>query len=243
MNNLPLRYLSKMNTYNNISINGVDVKATVLDGGSDELINSCITKIRRSLERDVPVVGIEIIKNRLGLVKSLLIFAENRCLIILLERMPSLPSAVSSFLTDDSICFVGFQIGKLLYRLVDKTSKSNSDGYPWLMSNTSETDWSAGRLIGKKCRDIISPTENEKVCLRTVPIGEFAARVVKDSTLQNCSSLVELAGKPEIDVKHVPCQNKEVDWEAVCFSQEEIKSVMQDVYLCYKIAMRALSTL
>ncbi|KAK3199453.1 hypothetical protein Dsin_022868 [Dipteronia sinensis] len=109
---IPINILSKMDIYElEIGIEAAKVKVTVID--IDALIDSNIAELRSLLPR--PVVGFDVKfgidhDNNTKIAKLLILCVGNRCLIIQLDRLSSVPDCLTDFLGDETICFVGQEI-------------------------------------------------------------------------------------------------------------------------------------
>ncbi|KAK2640351.1 hypothetical protein Ddye_028146 [Dipteronia dyeriana] len=116
---IPINILSKMGIYElkipqpakaKFKVN-VKVEVTVIVIDSVALINRNIADLRSLLQR--PVVGFDVKfgidghKTDTKIAKLLILYVEDRCLIIQLDRLASVPDCLKDFLGDETICFVG----------------------------------------------------------------------------------------------------------------------------------------
>lgn len=105
---IPLQFRSNMGVYD-IKIHGGEVKATIVYG--DDQLEKGISELR-SLMGDFPLVGIDLKKseNSWRPLDLILMYVKDRCLIIQLNFFTPSPEILGNFLSDKSICFVGFEV-------------------------------------------------------------------------------------------------------------------------------------
>ncbi|XP_042987410.1 uncharacterized protein LOC122315527 [Carya illinoinensis] len=108
---IPVSVLSKMCMYE-IEIQGVDVKASVVDRGV--LVDAHIAELRSALEKPFvnPLVTFDIkcIPNYINGAALLILCVGTRCLIVQLHCIDSFPESIKKFLSDENVCFVGMGV-------------------------------------------------------------------------------------------------------------------------------------
>lgn len=83
----------------------------------------------------------------------------------------------------------------------------------------------------------------EKILTTGVDIRQFAARVMKNSSLAQCESLLSLARSLGFsDLKELRLQQEQVFLD-FCFSDQEMKIVINQAYICFKLGANLRSKL
>ncbi|KAL0006259.1 hypothetical protein SO802_013820 [Lithocarpus litseifolius] len=196
MNLIPLSFLSKMGMYD-IEMHGANVKVNVVDNPA--LIGVKMDELRSSLQtsgRQVVGLDIKFIETDGFLIKSkfLLLCVGSYCLMIQLPDSLQVSDTIGQFLSDDTICFLGTGMSKIVSEL---------DSFHFCAQDD--------RLIS-----IMEP-----VNFKTgVEVGLLAAKILKKPNVENYG-LAPLAGEVGMDIKEPisECPN----WNAKVFSHEEVK--------------------
>lgn len=212
---IPSQFLSKIGVYD-IQINGVEIKATIVD--RNDQLEKGICELR-SLMGDLPLVGVDLKKTSLsglGLTVPhlLLLYVKNRCLIIQMKYVMPLQESVGHFLSDKSICFVGFKIDSHFNVLRDYEA-FKYDSKSCLTGNGAEI-----------CLLAASVLKNPSL-LCCFGVDELASKIGFDMRL-------------EADKK---MEEKAFNWTAFVFTEEEVKYAIHDVQQCYRIGERLLRML
>uniref|UniRef100_A0A2N9H610 Uncharacterized protein n=1 Tax=Fagus sylvatica TaxID=28930 RepID=A0A2N9H610_FAGSY len=77
-------------------------------------------------------------------------------------------------------------------------------------------------------------------CKTGIEVGYLAAKILKKANIEK-KGLAELAGEVEMDIKEPT--DKCPDWNAIVFSNEEIKYAMHNAYTSYVIGNKLLGML
>ncbi|KAL3515930.1 hypothetical protein ACH5RR_022832 [Cinchona calisaya] len=213
--NIPWKYLSKMAGYN-IKLNGVDIKATVVD--QPTLVETGIAELKSRLVGDLKLAVIDLKKSSINPWHPhlMLIYVKDRCMIIDLGSI-SITKSLADFLIDRSIIFIGFKIDSKLHGLRSSLTVSS--------------------FINTAIKDSLMSAKGVEIC-------DLAARVLKNPGLLTCGSIAEFVTKGGFDFKVEDDRNKHLpDCAATCFSAEEVKQAMHEAYICYSVANKLLSML
>ncbi|KAL5783745.1 hypothetical protein ACOSP7_008774 [Xanthoceras sorbifolium] len=231
---IPSKFLSKVGIHE-VEIEGVKVKASHVTDNSLVLAQK-INQLRASLDKSRPVVGVDVKvtmmddheKQHNKTTDLLILFAGNCCLVINLAHLSIFPDCLVSFLANKNTCFVGIGLN-------DKV------GCSYL----------------KSCGINVT---NQLSLSNVVEIRDLAARVLKKPNLSKCglqeldndvrntaSAAASSDSCPPPDSKTsvlatgtgTPCLN----WNAMVFSDEEMKYAIHDAYTCYVIGDKLLGIL
>ncbi|KAL5853828.1 hypothetical protein ACOSQ3_008946 [Xanthoceras sorbifolium] len=224
---IPSKFLSKIGMHE-VEIEGVKVKACHVTDNSSLVLDKKIYQLRASLDKLRPVVGVDVkvtmVDNHENKTTDLLIlFAGNCCLVINLAQL-NFPDCLRSFLVDSNTCFVGTGLN-------DKVGRSSlkSRVYPYnelSMSNVVEVRDLAARVLKKPNLSKCGLQELDNEVRNTV-----SAAASSDSCPQQDSKASVLATGIGSS-----CPN----WNAMVFSDEEMKYAIHDAYTCYGIGDKVL---
>ncbi|OMP09369.1 hypothetical protein COLO4_05539 [Corchorus olitorius] len=101
-------WVSKLDTYE-VEIQGLKVKATVVDLRHPTLVTSYIKELKSSISKRC-IVGLDIQTATKDLPFRLILCAGARFIIIQWNGFKELPSSLIEFLKDETVCFVGSNI-------------------------------------------------------------------------------------------------------------------------------------
>jgi len=216
MMNIPQQFRSKIGVYH-IQLDGVRIKANVVDPNFS--LETAISEFKSHIETDLPVVGVDFKASLFSPShdshpKLLLLFAKDRCLIIQLSLIRRFPKCLGLFLSDNSICFVGYKIDDYFSRVRDLASDYHGDDHDTgLTGNGAEI-----RLL--------------------------AATVLKKPSLTECDDLFQLASETGlIEMKNPENTSVLFDSSARVFSEEEIEYAVHKAYYCHKLGKKLLGML
>nr|XP_023898604.1 uncharacterized protein LOC112010495 [Quercus suber]XP_023898605.1 uncharacterized protein LOC112010495 [Quercus suber]XP_023898606.1 uncharacterized protein LOC112010495 [Quercus suber]XP_023898607.1 uncharacterized protein LOC112010495 [Quercus suber]XP_023898608.1 uncharacterized protein LOC112010495 [Quercus suber] len=210
MNLIPLSFLSKMGNYD-IEIEGANVKVSIVDNPA--LIGAKMDELRSSLqtsERQVVGLDIKFVKtdgNLKNKGKFLLLCVGSHCLMIQLPDSETISDTLGKFLSDETICFLGTGMSKIVSELGSLTYGRHVTG----------SKVAFGQSVNFKTG---------------VEVGFLAAKILKKPNVEN-HGLVELAGEVGMDIKEPIGECP--DWNAKVFSNEEVKYAVHNAYTSYVI--------
>ncbi|KAL6549306.1 hypothetical protein OROHE_008423 [Orobanche hederae] len=245
---IPAKFRSKMGVYD-IQINGDKIKATrggaslepgvtpkkILDSplkatlvNQEHMIENVISELKSLVDSNSPIVGVDFKRSELSKKRMhmhlLLLYVKDHCFVIQLDQINHFPKNLGNFLGDKSICFVGFKIDdnfdQLRHSLEQKSSSS---------SFVSADD-----------------DESSTTCLTGdgAEIRMLAASVLKKPSLTKCCDPAQLAREIGFEMEKPDETTVQPSyWGALCFSEEEMKYALRDVYICYHIGKRMLGML
>ncbi|KAL6580035.1 hypothetical protein OROMI_008059 [Orobanche minor] len=215
---IPAKFRSKMGVYD-IQINGDKIKATLVN--QEHMIENVISELKSLVDSNSPVVGVDFKRSKLSKKRMhmhlLLLYVKDHCFVFQLDQINHFPKNLGNFLGDKSICFVGFKIDDNLDQLRRSLERKSSSS-----SFVSADD-----------------DESSTTCLTGdgAEIRMLAASVLKKPSLTKCCDPAQLAREIGFEME------KPSYWGALCFSEEEMKYALRDVYICYHIGKRMLGML
>ena len=243
MNLIPQSFRSKMGMYD-IEIEGANVKVSIVD--SPDLVGTKMDDLRSSLlsrknkikkifitnfrkaflknkkrksERQVVGLDIKFVKtdgNLKNKGKFLLLCVGSHCLMIQLPDSETISDTLGQFLSDETICFLGTGMSKIV-------SELGSLSYLSLVP---------GSIGAFTCQPVNFKTG--------VEVGFLAAKILKKPNIENYG-LAELAGEVGLDIKEPIGECP--DWNAKVFSNEEVKYAVHNAYTSYVIGNKLLDML
>ncbi|XP_030957284.1 uncharacterized protein LOC115979398 [Quercus lobata] len=211
MNLIPLSFLSKMGIYD-IEIHGANVKVSIVENPA--LVGAKMDELRSSLQTSERlVVGLDVkfvktFENLKDIGKFLVLCVGSHCLMIQIPDPERISETLGHFLSDETICFLGTGMSKIV-------SELGSLSYLSLV---------AGSIGAFTCRPVNFKTG--------VEVGFLAAKILKKPNVEN-HGLAELAGEVGMDIKEPIGECP--DWDAKVFSNEEVKYAVHNAYTSYVI--------
>ncbi|KAL5783739.1 hypothetical protein ACOSP7_008768 [Xanthoceras sorbifolium] len=231
---IPSKFLSKIGIHE-LEIQGVKVKASHVTDNSSLVLDQKITQLRASLDKLRPVVGVDVkvtmsrdYETQNISADLLILFAGNCCLVINLAHLSRFPDCLVSFLDDKNTCFVGVGLNDKVGCSSLKSRGFSSYNYLSL-SNVVEVGDLAARVLKKpnlsKCglQELdheISNTASAAASSDSCPQADSKASVLATGTGTSCPN-----------------------WNAMVFSDEEMKYAIHDAYKCYVIGDKLLGIL
>ena len=246
INLIPPSFLSKMGMYD-IDIHGAKVKVSIVDNHA--LVDAKINELKSSLQTSQRhVVGLDIkfverdetygdddelfpipADDYLPEGKILLLCVGTDCLMIQLPASKEVTDTLRQFLSDETICFLGTEMREKVAEL----------GRHHFSKHTQPIgtcrDWDA------VVEDVKYAVHNQRVnCKTGVEVGYLAAKILKKGNVDTYG-LSKLAGEVGMDIKEPigACP----DWNAVAFSDEEVKYAVHNAYTSYVIGNKFLDML
>ena len=210
LNNIPVSFLSRIGTYE-VEIQGAKVKVSVVDNST--VIDAKIEEFKsslRTLQRRVVGVDIKFGKTAsecYSTAKILLLCAGTRCLIIQLLNFSLFSETLVTFLSDETICFLGTGMSKIVGELNRRYAYFKKENMSYPMNVYVE-------------------------CKTGVEVGYLAAKILKKANIEK-KGLAELAGEVGMDIEEPIGECP--DWNVIVFSDEEIKYAIYNSYTYYVI--------
>ncbi|KAK0601516.1 hypothetical protein LWI29_024975 [Acer saccharum] len=206
-------------------------------GIRDKILDAKIAELRSSLQRQkCSVVGIDFILYTGKKAKLMILCSLNVCLIIKLAKLHSTPYNLKNFLEDKSVCFVGNGIR-------DKLPSLTSVNDLWRISLFYPEKHLSISISGvvEACDLASMVMKKSNLCNSGLAEMNKEVRIntVASTTASSSSSLPPPVSKVQVEKANLPvitCPN----WNAVGFSDEEIKYVIHDAYTCCFIGDRLL---
>ncbi|KAL5783744.1 hypothetical protein ACOSP7_008773 [Xanthoceras sorbifolium] len=234
---IPTKFLSKIGIHE-VEIEGVKVKASHVTDNSSLVLDQKINQLRASMDKLRPVVGVDV---KVTMVDDhekhpqqnistdlLILFAGNCCLVINLAHLSIFSDCLVSFLSDKNTCFVGSGLNDKVGCSRLKSGGFSSFNYLSL-SNVVEVRDLAARVFNKPNLSKYGLQELDNEVRNTA-----LAAASSDSCPQPDSKASVVATGTDSS-----CPN----WNAMVFSDEEMKYAIQDAYTCYVIGDKLLGTL
>ncbi|KAL6509553.1 hypothetical protein OROGR_022863 [Orobanche gracilis] len=222
---IPSKFRSRMGVYD-IQINGDKIKSSLVN--QEHMIENVISELKSLIDSNSPVVGVDFKRSKLSKkrmhIHLLLLYVKDCCFVIQLDQINHFPKKLGNFLSDKSICFVGFKIDDNLDQLRRSLErKSSSSSFVSADDDRSTTTCLTGD---------------------GAEIRMLAASVLKKPSLTKCCDPAQLAREIGFEMEKVDETTAQPSyWGALCFSEEEMKYALRDVYICYHIGKRMLGML
>ncbi|KAL4636608.1 hypothetical protein ACB092_03G021300 [Castanea dentata] len=157
INHLPMSLLSKMGNYE-IKIHGEKVKVSLIDDTA--IVVAKIDELKSlSQTQQNPIVGLDIKFIKFGkhsyIGKILVLCVGTRCLIIQYQRLLSFTDTMAQFLSDETICFLGTGMSKIVKELYR---------HKYFLSDTGEVpvNCKTGVEIGYLAAKVLKKADTEK---------------------------------------------------------------------------------
>ena len=203
-----------------IEIHGANVKVSIVENPAlvgakmDELRSSLQTSERLVVGLDVKFV--KIFGNLKDIGKFLVLCVGSHCLMIQIPDPERISETLGHFLSDETICFLGTGMSKIVSEL---------DSLSYLSPVAGSIGAFNGRSVNFKTG---------------VEVGFLAAKILKKPNVEN-HGLAELAGEVGMDIKEPIGECP--DWNAKVFSHEEVKYAVHNAYTSYVIGNKLLDML
>ncbi|KAL5786670.1 hypothetical protein ACOSQ2_009062 [Xanthoceras sorbifolium] len=228
---IPSKFLSKIGIHE-VEIKGVKVKAIHVTYINSSVLDQKITQLKASLDKSRPVVGVDVKGTmRLDYQKLvhqhipdlLILFAGNCCLVINLAHLSIFPDSLVRFLADKNTCFIGIGLN-------DKGGSCSSlKSCGFNASDVVEVRDLATRILKKPNLSKCGLQELDNEVRNTASAAASSDSCPQPNT--KASVLATVTGSS--------CPN----WNAMVFSEDEMKYAIHDAYTCYVIGYKLLGIL
>ena len=211
MNLIPQSFRSKMGMYD-IEIEGANVKVSIVDNPA--FVGTKMDELRSSLQtsqRQVVGIDVKFVKTGGNLKykgKFLVLCVGSHCMMIQLPDSGYISDTLGQFLSDETICFLGTGMSKIVSEL---------GSLNYVPPVTGSNMVSFGKSVNFKTG---------------VEVGFLSAKILKKPNVENLG-LAELAGEVGMDIKEPTSECP--DWNAKVFSNEEVKYAVHNAYTSYVI--------
>ncbi|KAL6580039.1 hypothetical protein OROMI_008063 [Orobanche minor] len=209
---IPAQFQSKIGVYN-IQIDDVKIKATMIT--KVNMLDTCLCELKSLIDNNLPVVGVDVKQStETPYTYLLLLYVKGCCFIIQLHQIGQFPSDLGHFLSDSSICFVGYGIDQCF------------DGVRAHYKYSYHDHLLTGK--GAEVRNLAAVVLKNNSLKYCSSVGELATN----------SGLIDIKGSDEYRIVKSPYSG-----DNYFFTDEEVKFIIADAFHCYLMGNKLLGIL